>query len=139
MVPSQSEYPQSSEARMLLAGNQWSRKLETMASPACRSESGRTLQNRRGCTPGDSGLLSMRASLTAISSGDGQAEGAADRVREIDHQLAVICGHRDRVPVQRPRGRAGDVLAVAGILRAVAGAGEPVGEPERGALDHAHP
>src|SRR5512133_3128242 len=46
-APSQNEYVQSSEALYALAGNQWSRKFETIASPACRSERGRRLHNRR--------------------------------------------------------------------------------------------
>ena len=74
----------------------------------------------------------FRVALMASPSGDRQAEVAVDRAREVDDELAVVGGDR-RGGTRRAglRRRAGDVRAVAGVLRAVARAEEAVREAQR--------
>ena len=99
--------------------------------PRGRSGAGSS-RTASGGRPGRSGLPGAaswrRWPWWACSSGDRQAEVAADLVRQVDHQLAVVGGDGEVVPGEGLRRRAGDDLAVARVLRAVARADEAVGQ-----------
>src|SRR5262249_29767147 len=126
---------QASEALVTLAGNQWSRKFETTASPASRSEAGRMLQNGFGWTPGDEARggrgTSGLALMESPSGGDGEAGIAVHRAGEVLDELGVFGRYREVVAGERLRRGARDVGAVAVVLRSVAGAEEPVRQAQR--------
>ena len=81
-----------------LAGNQCSAKLETIASPDSRSERGLKLQKGFGWTPGALGASAAgglgAVAMSAVSSGDRQAEVAADLLGQVDDELAVVGARR---------------------------------------------
>src|SRR6266545_2671373 len=93
-VPSQYEYDQSSEALKTLAGNQWSRKFATTASPDSRSERGRRLQSGFGWTPGADAVDGVGWTCALMgSSGHRQPEVPADLAGQVHDQLPVVRGH----------------------------------------------
>src|SRR3990170_1789214 len=109
-------------------------KLETIASPASRSERGLKLQSGFGWTPGALGAGAaggFRPVAMGFSSSHRQAEVALDFVREVGHELAVVGRDLEVVPGERLRRGAGDHPAVAGVLRAVARAREAVSHAQR--------
>src|SRR5512146_2381402 len=118
-------------------------KFETTASPASRSEAGRRLQSRRRCTPGASGFPTSpepgggvsRFVLIGPPSGERQAKVAVHRVREVHDELAVLGSDGELIPGERARGGTRDVAPVPVVLRSVAGAEEPVREPDRLSVD----
>ena len=67
------------------------------------------------------------ASVT--SSSQRQTEVAVDFVSQVDDEFSIVDGDREPVPRERLGRWSSDVRAIAPILRAVAWAQEPVGQP----------
>ena len=97
-----------STALQIFAGNQCSRKFETTASPASRSDCGRKLQSGSGWTPG-----ARRARLVRTMRGSGASLHPTVRrksrptwSRQVHDELAVVGRDRQAEPGERLRRRA---------------------------------
>src|SRR5262245_23581280 len=108
-------------------------KLETMASPASRSDCGRRLHSDSVCVPGASGLLRVKGG-SFMASSHRQPKVATDFIRQVDHELPIVRRDREPEPGERFRCWARDVGAVAAILRTVAGTEKAVSQLDRRAV-----